>query len=905
MSGAGSGFAWRHARREARASFRRLGAYMLTIALGVAALVSINSYRANAVRSVKSESRALLGADLRLSSNRLLPDSVLAAVDSLVATGKARQASVVSTLTVAVAPNGRSRLSQLRGVDGDYPFYGTLSTRPAGQWGNWNNGRVLVDPALLQQLDIQVGDSIRIGQRSFLVAAAITNLPPDLSFQNALGPRIFMGRSELESTGVMAFGTIAQYQLFLEIPAAAVLKSFIDTRHELLSRQQVRFETAEEQAESLAQALDALGRFLGLVGLTALLLGGLGVGSAVHVFVRDRRDTIAVLRCVGASRRTAFGAYLLQAVALGLGGAAVGVLAGVAIQFLLGPLLGNAVPFEIAPRLEWGIALTGLLLGGWVALVFALLPLLAVRSITPLRALRQEVEEPPARWRDPWHWAVLLLLLATIAGLSIWQTGQLWPGLAFTAALLVGLLLLWGCARLLVLATRRLFPRHARYEVRQGIANLYRPQNQTTTVTMAVGFGVFLITTLWVVQANLLGWLNVGGLEQQPNLVALDVQRDQLADVRTRLDAVAAYPAELVPIVPARIAAVNGVPAAELLERARARRDSARARRDSAAGARRGSASARRGAAGARRDSAAAGEARAGPTAAPPDSLRSHRGEPEPWALRREYRNTYQTELGSTERLVKGEWWPAAPAEPGVARVSAEEGVARSLGVDLGDHITWDFQGATVESVITSIRAVDWTRLETNFFFVFEPSVLANAPQSWVGLAKVDSAATRAALQRELVLAHPNVSVIDLATVQETLAGIIARVSLAIRFMALFSVFSGIVVLIAALAAGRFARVRETALLRTLGARDRQVRRILRTEYAALGALAGLTGSVLGGVAGFLMIHFVYHLEFRLPLLALLIAWATAIALALAIGSVLGRDALKRPPLASLREAAG
>ena len=865
---------------------------MLTITLGVAALVSINSYRANAVRSVKSEARALLGADLRLSSNRPLPDSVTAAVDSLVAAGHARQASVISTLTVAVAPNGRSRLSQLRGVTGPYPFYGRLSTEPAHEWGRWQGGRALVEPSLLQELGMRVGDTLRIGRNRFPVAAAITDLPPELNLQNAFGPRIYIARQDLESAGVMAFGSLARSQLYLAIPDDAVLRRFLDAHRDLFTRHQVQSETAAGQAEDLAQALDLLGRFLGLVGLTALLLGGLGVGSAVHVFVRDRRDTVAVLRCIGATRRTAFGAYLLQAVVLGLAGAALGVGAGVAVQFALAAALGTTIPFEVAPRVEWGIALTGLLLGGWVALVFALLPLLAVRGITPLRALRQDVEDGPSWWRDPWYWAVLLLLLATIAGLSIWQTGHLLPGLAFTAALLAGLLALWGCARLLVLGTRRLFPRRARYEVRQGIANLYRPQNQTTIVTMAVGFGVFLITTLWVVQSNLLGWLDVAALETQPNLVALDVQRDQVADVRARLDAAAGHPAELTPIVPARIAAVNGVPAETLL--ARARRDSPRAPHRAEGGRQRGSEARPRGAD--RSQDEVEGAAASG---------RAARPRVEPWAIRREYRHTYRANLNRTERLVRGRWWPDAPPVPGARRVSAEEGVAKSLGVDVGDRITWNVEGVKLESVITSIRAVDWTRFETNFFFVFEPAALADAPQSWVALARVDSPQARASLQRELVLAHPNVSVIDLAVVQQALSGIIARVSLAIRFMALFSVISGIVVLVAALAAGRFARVRETALLRTLGARDRQVRRILLTEYAALGTLAGLTGTLLGGTAGFLLVHFGYRLEFRLPLGALLAAWGITIALAIGIGTVLGRDALRRPPLATLREAAG
>ncbi|NJD11926.1 MAG: hypothetical protein FIB01_16285, partial [Gemmatimonadetes bacterium] len=212
---------------------------MLTITLGVAALVSINSYRANAVRSVRSEARALLGADLRLSSNRPLPDSVAAAVDSLLAAGEARGATVISTLTVVVAPNGRSRLSQLRGVAGPYPFYGRPSTVPAGAWGSWGAGRALVEPARLQDLGIRAGDTLRIGRGRFVVAAVITDLPPELSFQDAFGPRIYIARQDLEAPGVLAFGSLARHQLYLEVSADDALQRVLDARRDLLARRQV------------------------------------------------------------------------------------------------------------------------------------------------------------------------------------------------------------------------------------------------------------------------------------------------------------------------------------------------------------------------------------------------------------------------------------------------------------------------------------------------------------------------------------------------------------------------------------------------------------------------------------------------------------------------------------------
>ena len=822
---------------------------MLAIALGVAALVAINSFRANALRSVTAEARGLLGADLRWSSNRPFPDSVQWVLDSIGRSGR-RVTHVTSTISVAIAANGRSRLSQLRAVEGVYPFYGERTTEPAGAWGSWTGLRAIVEPSLLEDLGVRVGDSITLGHTRLLIAAVATDLPAELSFQNALGPRIYLARAALDSAGVLSFGSLARFAAYIEEPDAAALERLVDRNHDLLTRSQVNFETAAEQAEDLATALDAMGRFLGLVGLTALLLGGLGVASAVNVFVRERRDTIAVLRCLGASRGAAFTAYLLQALALGLAGAAAGALLGIGLQFLLPTVLGAAIPFPVRVAVEYRVALTGMLLGAWVSVVFALLPLLAVRAITPLRALRQDVEEGRAWWRDPWHWLVLAVLLASLAALATWQTQRLGVALLFTAAILAGLLVLWGCAALLIRLVRRFFPHRASYPVRQGIANLFRPRNQTTVVTMSVGFGVFLIAAMWVVQGSLLGWLDVDDRRTQPNLVAFDVQPDQLPDVRARFEARARYTTELTPIVTARVLAVKGVPVAELL----ATRQDPRI---------------------------------------------------EPWALRREYRHTYRAALKSSEQLVAGQWWREDATPGGLARVSAEQDVARSLGVDVGDRITWDVQGVPVESVITSLRRVDWARFETNFFFVFEPGPLAAAPQTWVALARVDSADSRRELQRDIVTAHPNVSVLDIASVTATLEGIIARVALAVRFMAGFSVIGGLVVLAAAIAAGRAARARELGLLRTLGARDRQVRRILLTEYAALGSLAGVTGVLLGGLAGGLLVHFFFELPLRLPWVTLTALALAAAAIAVLMGVALSRGALRQPPLVTLRENTG
>jgi putative ABC transport system permease protein len=861
-------FALTLARRELRSSARRIGVYMLSISLGVMALVAIHGFSADVNRSVEDEAEVMMGANVRIGSNRPFPEPVLELIDSLEEAGQ-RSARVTNAVSMVLAPRtGLTRLLQVRGVDPGYPFFGTVRTRPEGAWPPDPAG-ALVDPAVLTMLDARVGDSLAIGEIIVRIEATVEDLMGDFGLETAVGPRVWIPHERLEAAGLLSFGSLAQYERYLTLPTRAARVEVEERYRPVFERAQVRFTTAESAARRLTRSINYLTRYLGLVGLAALLLGGVGVGSAVHVFVRERRTSVAVLRCIGAGQKSVFSAYLLQAAVLGLAGAIVGVVAGLISQRILPVALAGALPVRVTTRVALEPVLAGLGIGLWVALLFAFLPLLAVRDVPPLAALREDVERPRRRF-DPLRVLAWSALGATVVILSIYEAPEEDQGLGFAAGLGATIAVLWAAGSLAVALTRRFAPKRAPYPIRQGIANLFRPQNQTVAVTLALGFGVFAVGTVLQVETALVRGLALDESHTRPNLVLFDIQPDQDAGVLDALPAGAREGAALVPLVSSRIAAVNGVSAEDL-----------------AAGRR----------------------------------VRGGRS-PERWTLRREYRNTWRDTIAASETLVEGRWWeagdrasgPGRPSETAeadgqvirhrVGRISVEADLARDLEVGLGDRITWDVGGRSIETIITSLRIVDWQRFEPNFFVVFEPGVLEDAPHTSVLVTRVDDPTARAQLQTRLVRAYPNVSAVDLTRVQEAIGRVLERVNQALRFLGLFTAAAGVIVLAGALGTSRYQRMRESALLRTLGARRGQVRAVLLAEYVALGTLASVTGLALCVVAAGALMREVFELDYvpHLPSLAAL--WAGVTALTVIVGIAGSGGLLRRPPLPVLRRAA-
>lgn len=839
------GLAW----RESRSTRRRLLLYMSSISLGVAALVAIDSFAGNITRSVREQSRALIGGDITFAARLGWTPSTDSVLDAVAARG-ATVAKATAFASMAYAPRtNATRLAQVRAVTEHYPLYGRITTRPPGQWARLHEGRhAILDPSLVVGLDASVGDSIALGYQTFEVIGVLDEVPGDPGIAGAMAPRLFIPEQYLADTRLLVTGSRGDYEAFARLTGGDPADLVRDLRPQIDSAQ-MRARTIEQQEENITEGIADLRNFLGIVGIIALLLGGVGVASGVNAWVIRKIDTVAILRCLGATTRQVMRIYIAQAAVMGLLGAAFGAALGVAIQFLLPGVVRDVLPVDVQVRLEPAAIGTGVLLGLWIALAFALRPLIALRRVSPLQALRRSDEGPAARrwWRDPARAAVNLLVGLSVVGLAATRAEDLAETFSFSAAIAMAILVLATSAWLLSTGARRALRVGWPYVVRQGVANLYRPGNQTRSVVLSLGFGAFLVTTLYLVQENLLAQFRQAEFNARGNLVFFDIQDDQMPGLDSIVGAQGRETVSSIPLVTMRVASINGRPVTDILA----------------------------------------------------DSTRRREGS---WAYRREYRSTFRAEVSPTETLLAGTWFGERPTPAGgVPQVSLEAEVASSLRVGLGDTITWNVQGVNVPTVVTSLREVNWQRFELNFFAVFEPVALQQAPKTWAALVNAPGDSAVAALQRDIVRRYPNVASVDLSLVRRTVAEISSKATLAIRFLAVFSLAMGVPVLFSAVSATRRERVREGVLLKTLGATRRQITRILFSEYALLGLLGSLAGMVLSFGGAWLLLRFVFQRSFTPAVLEAGTIAALLITLTVTIGLLAGRDVFRETPMAALR----
>lgn len=836
--------------RDARSNKKRLLVYISAIIIGVAAQVAITSFRDSLNYTIDRQSKELLGADLRIDSEDPFTGEQQAFFDSL---GGATS-TMVDFPSMALFPGSGTRLSDIRAVEGGFPFYGELETDPAGAARAYRDGkRALVDNVLMDQFGLQPGDSVKVGDVTFEIAGSLLKIPGQNLAISMVNPRIFIPRAWLDSTNLVQRGSRIDYNIYFRFDEGRDLQQVEDTARAFAEAQEPEYDldidTVEERQEELGEVVGNLGRFLNLVGFIALLLGGIGVASSIHVYIQRKINTASVLSCFGASGRQVTGIFLIQALVLGLLGALAGVLAGVGLQYLLPGLFSTFLPVEVILRISWLAIGLGLLTGTGVALVFALLPLLSLRKASPLYALRSLKGSLTAllSWRT--RYGVYAAVALTVTAYAALLTGSLLAGIYFTAGILAALGLLWGVAQALIWAVRRWFPAGWPYVWRQGLANLYRPNNQTTVLMLSLGLGMLMVSTLYFSQDMLMAELEFASREDAPDLVLFDIQSDQNEGVNRIIRSGGGEIIQNVPMVTMRISHLRGRPA----------------------------------------DSVEADTA----------------GRVSGWALNREYRATYRDSLTDSETLVEGAFTGSVPDTLVAVPVSASREIARDLGLELGDSLTFDVQGVPVQAYVGSLREVDFQRVSPNFFMVFPEGVLEGAPQIWVTISRVGDRQAAASIQQQVVRAFPNVSAIDITRVLETINEFIDQISFAIRFMALFSILTGLIVLASSVATSRYQRIRESTLLRTLGASRAQIIKILSVEYLFLGVLSALTGLILSVGATWLLAGWYFGLNFAPDPWVIVIGTAAVTALTIAIGMLNSRSVYRKTPLEVLRQEHG
>lgn len=832
------GFSWlfKMAWRDSRKNRSRLLLFISSIVLGIAALVAVYSFKDNLENDINNQAKELTGADLIIESRRTVEPNTLKSIENL---GDERAQERTFASMVYFVKNGGSRLIQIKALQGNYPFYGKIETNPIKAAATFQDGKsALVDQTLMLQYDAKVGDSIKVGDVTFAIAGILQKAPGQTGISASIAPIVYIPLKYLEETGLTKIGSRITYRFYYKFSKADDLEKIIKSQESKLEKEGLTIETVASKKEETGRSFRDMSRFLSLSGFIALLLGCIGVGSAIHVYIQEKLSTIATLRCLGLKSRHAFFIYLIQISVIGFIGAVLGSVLGTLIQFLLPIVLKDFLPVEITMQISWWAIAQGIILGLIISILFALPSLLGVRKISPLNAIRASFENQLPK-RDPLKWVVYLLMLVFVFGFTYLQMKSLVQTTAFTLAILIAFLLLMLFSKVLMFLVRKFVPLSWSYLWRQGFANLYRPNNQTLMLTVSIGLSTAFICTLFFVQGILISRVTLSSGANQPNMVMFDIQNTQKEELAQLTKKYKLPLMNQVPIITMRIEEINGKKLAA-------------------------------------------------------DSSNAN-------AFRSELRATYQDTLTVAEKVTAGVWTGKVAAPDAPIYVSLEQGYAKRINVKVKDKILFNVQGMLIPTVVGSLREVNWGRLQTNFRVVFPAGVLESAPQFHVLMTRVPSKEVSAKYQRDVVQAFPNISMIDLELVLKLLDELLDKISFVIRFMAGFSMATGWIVLLSAVLTSKNQRIKESILLRTMGASSKQILIINAVEYFFLGVFAAGAGLILAISGSWLLAKFSFEASFSLPILPIIGLFSVVVGLVVITGVWSTRGVLNQPPLKILR----
>ena len=746
-----------------------------------------------------------------------------------------------------------TKVVELRAVQAGFPFYGRLTLQDGRPYSHSlleNNG-ALVRPELLSQFGLAMGDAIAIGKAQFVVRGLIALEPGRSLSAFSLGPRVLIDYDDLAETGLVALGSRVSRQMLLRVPESEIDVLARDLAGDLRA-EFVRVRSYRDRQEQIGEDFERAENYLSLVGLVIVVLGGIAVSSVTRVFVRQKIKSIAVMKCVGGTSRQILSVYLLQSLALGVIGSAIGVvLAWIAIAAV--PEDMNQIgTLSVDYGLSWSAAAQGIGVGVLVSLLFAMVPLLEVRQVKPSLLLRQETG---ARRRDWFQIAATVVVGGALVALASWQAASINVGLSVCAGFIALTMVLQGVGWLLTRLTKPL-ARSSWFPMRQAVLHFSRPGNQTRVILLTVGLGTFFIMGVRGLQVSLLDQFALQIGENTPDMFLVDIQQDQAAEMKAFL--AERLPPEsqplFIPVLRARVTGkgVNLDEVEDLQGRGR---------------------------------------------------------------LSREYTITYRGHLESNETLVKGTFpKPSVGTDPrtgtgvrpqgDLPEVSIEESVVERFGIGVGDVMRFDVLGRAIHARVSGIRRVEWREGRSGgFMFVFGAGTFDGAPHWFFAPVRANLAdpAQRGKLTHDLVVRFPNVSVIDLREVLESVRKVFQVVIVAIDVVGSLVVLTGALILVGAVAVTKFQRVYEAAIFKTLGASSRAIAAMLMVEYGLLGTIAGAVGSFGALALAWGVSRFALDIPWRPALHENVVGTVATSVLIMIIGVAASADVLKRKPLAALR----
>jgi len=835
--------------RELQASRTKFLFVIISVAIGVAALTGVRGFSDSFQKTLLGEARTIMAADLSARMFRQPTQQEEQQLNVLASRGIVRT-EVSDTVSMVSSPGDPvPLLVSLKAVDPQqYPFYGTVVLDPAGDLRRvLTDATVVVADDLLIRLHTQVGASLKIGDSNFRIAAILVREPDRMSSGMGLGPRVMMTQSALEKSGLLQQGSRSGERFLFKLsPSSGSIATVRARLEQVLPDAQVT--DFRESNPALTDGLKRSTGLLSLICLVAMVLGAVGVAMAMRAHLQQRVEVLAIMKSIGARSSDILRIYLFQTVLLGLVGGLIGVCLGLGVEWVFPTLLGKFLPLHLDLRLPWHSALAGLGTGILTTVLFCLPPLLQIRSVRPNLVLRRMVEEPSAQ-RSWWtrlrqskaQWIIAIVILLGLGGIAAALSDSVVVGRWFAGALCALLAVILAVAALTLRVLRAFLSRtrmHLQSAVRHGLANLYRPGNQSAAVLAALGVGVMLILTVFLMQHGVIGEMKLTSGPNLPNIFLVDISSKELDGVKHLL---AQQPAvrgdvETLPSVAGRIISVDG-------------------------------------------------------TAADGLKLKNY-----PQRLLQTVSLTWSNALPEGSTMAQGTWWDR---DDGQSLIVTEH-IAQRLQLHLGSRIVFTSNGRTMQTNVIAIIRHNGQHVYSRSEFILTPRALAGLPVVWYGAAHVDPEQV-GAVQRALFNAYPTVTVINIADVIETIQGVVQQITIVVRFLAAFSILAGAVILASSIASTQFRRVREVVVLKTLGAKRNHIAAVFSVEFIVLGLLAGLVGVIFANLLSRVLLHRL-DVAFHVEWLATAVALVGTAVLATVTGWAASFRILGQKPLQVLRE---